>query len=450
MKRFVSLLILVCSLLFQSCSSQGLDAVYAGVTTSIGAMGGGMLRDDVTILFRKDGTFTEKLKEADWQTRVDGKYVKKGSELELSYEGRDKKKTFKVNSNGTLTTHSGHILIKMDDSEVIPGNYRFTYASSSGGVGTGQAYIGASGGQNIFFDGKGKFTRDGYGGVVIAGDGVGGGTSRKDDETAGTYTLENGLLTMKNSDGSTEKHSFFVSNTGKSVMAVLDGKIFFRESDEEAATNKRRKEEKETGKASFTAPQLAARIREAHGDNAIDKIKTLKVTAKMDKLDLVAITDFERQWTRTEIHHDGKLLAVEQLEGDKGWSWANGKKTALDASRVKQMQSSYNSGLGLLQSSRIAALESGTVEPWRSGYKVTYNAAGVNHVLHVNDKFMVVEEKKTSNGSTTEVRSSDFREVAGVQLAFTERQSDSKNAVTIKISDYAVNTGKAADWKEME
>lgn len=444
-----SLLIITLAFLIQSCSSQGVDGVYAGVTTSIGAMGSGMLRDDVTILFRKDGTFTEKLKEADWKTRVDGKYVKKGSELELSYDGREKKKTFKLNGNGTLQTHSGHILVKMEDSKITPGNYRFTYASSSGGMGTGTDYIGASGGQNIYFDGKGSFTRDGYGGVVIAGEGVGGGTNRKDPETGGTYTLKDGVLTMKEKDGKTETHSFFINTSGKTVMAVLDGKIFFRESDEEVAEKKRKKEEKETGTASFSAAELAGKIREAHGADAIDAIRTVKVKAKMNDLDIVAYTDYGRLWTRTEIFRDGKLLAVEQLEGDKGWSWTAGKKSDLDAARVRQMKSTFNSGLALLQSSRITKLRAGKVEALRNGYSISYNADGVDHVLTTNDKFMVVEEQKMVNNSTSEVRSSDFREVAGARLAFTEKQSDGKNNATIKITDYGVNAVNADAWKEV-
>lgn len=49
-----------------SCQSNGINGVYAGVELSISPMmGGGMDRTDVVILFRKDGSFTDKLKEPD-------------------------------------------------------------------------------------------------------------------------------------------------------------------------------------------------------------------------------------------------------------------------------------------------------------------------------------------------------------------------------------------------
>ena len=82
------------------------------------------------------------------------------------------------------------------------------------------------------FDGKGRFSSGGSSYATVtsgtAGGGIGGGSSKsRSDE--GSYTLDQGELTLKYDDGTVVRHSFFYTSPlvkDNKAMAIIDGEVY--------------------------------------------------------------------------------------------------------------------------------------------------------------------------------------------------------------------------------
>ena len=82
------------------------------------------------------------------------------------------------------------------------------------------------------FDGKGRFSSGGSSYATVtsgtAGGGIGGGSSKsRSDE--GSYTLDQGELTLKYDDGTVVRHSFFYApplGKDNKTMAIIDGEVY--------------------------------------------------------------------------------------------------------------------------------------------------------------------------------------------------------------------------------
>ncbi|RYY61840.1 MAG: hypothetical protein EOO05_04985 [Chitinophagaceae bacterium] len=458
--KFLSAIAIAFLLLVQvACNSQKLTGVYCGVELTISPMmGGGMDRNDITLYLRPDGTFADEMDKPDWKTRVDGSYTVQGNKMSLNYAEKERQRTLTINSNGTLKLSTGYLLRKMDTRPIPAGTYKFEYASGSGGGISGVPYIGSSGGTNIYFDGKGTFNQDGYGSVMISGDNIGGGSSRKNN-AAGTYVQKDGILTLTYVDGKKEQSSFFVGDDLDGTMVVMNGEIFFRESEKDITTrgtgegansNSGKKEASGTVKptSQYTAAQLVEKIRAKHGGEAIDRINNYKISGNMNGFGIVSLTDLQKGWVRTELLQNGKVIAVEQLENDKGWTWAKGKKQPLTAARVKEMKAGLQTGFNVLKSVNLSKLTSGQVSAADGNYILTYTVDGTEFAMMVDPQFRVISEGRKVNGQMQVNRMSDFRTVGGILVPFTEKMTDGKTEMKVAINDFSVNGVAEADWKE--
>lgn len=462
----LSPLFLILTFIYSSCSSQGssgVTGVWCGVELTLSPMmGGGMDRTDVTLYLRPDGTFADEMDKPDWKTRVDGKYSVSGSTLRLLYDDAKQNREIKITGNKTMELGTGYVLRKMDTRKIPAGTYKFQYASGSGGGVSGTPYVGSSGEKNIYFDGKGNFHEDGYGGVVIAGDNIGGGSSRKDN-ASGTYTQDDATLTMNYASGKKETHSLFIGDDREGIMVVMNGDLFFRKSEkditvkevkssgETLSNNTENGDEKNTsttGKSAMNAADLAVKIKAKHGGDAIDKITTMRMSGKMNGLELTVFTDQQRGWSRTEIRQGGKLVGVEQLEGNKGWAWAGGKIQVLNAARIRELKDGLNTGFNVLHSSRLANLTSGSVNESDGNYVLTYKVNGTDFGMMVDPEFKVIGEGRKINGVMTTVLFSDFRQTNGLLVPFVEKLNDGKTTVTVTVTGVSINTVTDADWKE--
>lgn len=198
--------------------------VYAGVKASAGTSA--ISRSDIGILLRKNGTFTDKLNESNWKTAVKGRYTRSGQALTLTYSGKTPV-IYKITKKGNLSRR-GHILTKFSETTIPKGGFEHKKSSGSGGVGTNQDYVGSSSSQYFYFDGKNRFSTKKSSSTTVTGSQVGGGTSKKSNDN-GTYTLSNGELTLKFSNGSTVKYSCFVSRpVGRDGhMLLINGNFYF-------------------------------------------------------------------------------------------------------------------------------------------------------------------------------------------------------------------------------
>ncbi|MCG2615350.1 hypothetical protein LZZ85_13705 [Terrimonas sp. NA20] len=447
------------------CQSQSVGGVYSGVILSISPMiGGGMDREDLTLYLRPDKTFSQSMEKADWKTHVEGKWSVQGKDVVLNYsDPKRKPRTFSIVSPEKLKSGGGYILFKMVMANSIPkGLYEFKYASGGGGIGSNLPYVGVSGNRYIYFDGKGNFSQDASKVVAVIGDNIGGGTNSSDN-TAGTYTIKDGVLTLTTADGKKAVSSIFTHKDAKGeTMATINGDLYFEMTQEEITKKlKNKKPETNTSARSKTddnntatgstatdvsASSLTEKMRSAHGAAAIDQLKSVTVEATLQGLALKAVTDYSREWTRLETRQNGKLIMVEQLEGNSGWQWLKGKKTTLNDQRVKELKAGFSAGLAGLRKSKIQQLNTGTVKKQKSGFSLTYSSDGVEMVLICTDDFRIIGEAKQTATVFQGITYEDFRDVNGVLLPFTEKHTDGKTTMTVRISKIEVNKASVTDF----
>jgi|GEM_PF-1218989 len=450
------------------CQAQSVSGVYSGVELSISPlMGGGMNRDDITLYLRPNNTFTRQVEKPDWKTAVDGNWAISGNEVVLTYsDGKTKPRRFDIVKPDRLRTGGGYILYKMDIANSIPkGVYEFKHASGSGGMGANLPYVGLSGSQFIYFDGNGNFSQETEKLVSVTGDNIGGGTN-SNKSASGTYSIKDGMLTMNFGDGHKTTHSIFINkDKTKETMAFIDGDAFFLQTEKELAeklgdakgsntasrtrsTGTNNKTETNTGGSAtnVSASSMVTKMRTKHGGTAIDGLKTITVTASLQGLDLKAVTDYDREWTRLETKRNGQLVMVEQLEGNSGWQWSKGKKTTLSAQRVKELKTGFSAGLAGLRQSKLVQLNKGNVKKEKTGYSLTYTADGIQMGILTNDDFEVTGEVKQTQTGFAGIMYEDLRDVNGILIPFTEKHTNGKTNMTIKISKIEINKAGDADF----
>ncbi len=430
-------------------------------------IGSGMDREDLTLYLRPDKTFTQSVEKADWKTHIEGKWAIQGKEVVLNYDDvKRKPRTFTIVSPERLKSGGGYILFKMVIANSIPkGIYEFKYASGSGGIGSNLPYVGVSGNRYIYFDGKGNFSQDASKVVAIIGDNIGGGTN-SNDNTAGTYTIKDGVLTLTTPDGKKAVSSIFTHKDDKGeTMATINGDLYFEMNEEEIAKKlKNKKSDTNTGTrnkkednhnstagssvTNISASSMVDKMRSTHGGEAIDQLKGVTVEGTLQGLSLKAFTDYTREWTRLETRQNGQLIMVEQLEGNSGWQWLKGKKTVLSTQRVKELKAGFSAGLSGLRKSKLGQLNAGIVKKEKSGYSLTYSSGGVEMALLSTEDFKMIGEAKQTATGFQGITYEDFRDVNGVLLPFTEKHTDGKTTMTVKISKIEMNKVSDTDFSD--
>ncbi|GAB3255476.1 hypothetical protein GCM10027347_16610 [Larkinella harenae] len=444
MKRYfvlfqLSVLIFLC----QSCNSAPVSGIYAGIQLRISAwVGGAMERDDIVIYFRPDGTFTNDLKDPNWKKTVKGKFKVSGKEVIMTYTDGDKE-TYEITEKGNLSG-GNFILMPMEMKATIPASsFKYTGGSSSGGIGTNLPYVGTFSQNRIHFDGKGNFSHSRHSTVMVSGDNIGGGTNNK-NEDEGTYTYQDGMLTLKYNTGKSQTQSFFFTKDGEQI-AAMNGRIYTKDDGKESSSRKKEKPAVNLP----TASELVDKAREAHGGKALDAIQNLKVISQSRGILMVTQSDYQQPRTMAEARASGKRVYAEYWDGQKGWSWLQGKKTPLTDVRIRDKEANRYAGFSGLHAERMATLRQGDVEALRNGgYALTYRKDGAQLKLMLDAKYRVVGEELPSEGKRTTVRYENFRTVKGVLLPFTEVQTQGSQRNEIRVTDYFINELEEKDWAE--
>ncbi|WP_234733915.1 hypothetical protein [Tellurirhabdus bombi] len=424
-----------------SCDSSPISGVYGGVKLKMSSwVGGGMERDDVVLYLRPDGTFTDDLSDPNWKTTVKGKYTVKGKEV-IFTETKGDKMTYEITSKGYLSG-GNHILLPLKMKGTLPAlSLKYTGGSSSGGIGTNLPYIGTFSQNKLYIDGKGNFSHSRNSTVSITGDNIGGGTN-SNKEDAGTYTYQDGLLTLKYNTGKSQTQSFFFTKDGEEI-AALNGSIYTKDKDEDS--------KKATAKPAKvpTASELITKAKAAHGGKALDDIRTLKVISQTKGLLLLNQSDYQRPRTLAEVRAAGKLVFTEYWDGQQGWAWVQGKKNPLPQERIRDKEANRYAGFSGLHAQRIATLQKADVEALdNGGYELSYTQDGARLKMILNSKYQVVGEEVPSDGKTLKVTYSDFRSVKGVLLPFREKQINGSQKIEVKVTDYFINELEEKDWAE--
>ncbi|MDR6944156.1 hypothetical protein [Mucilaginibacter pocheonensis] len=434
--------------------SNTLNGVYAGIEiTPSTVMGGGMGRDDISFLFRPDGSFCDELHKPDWTTRVSGHYTVTGKTINLKYNTGTRTLHYKLENDGNIDAGGYYLLHQPADSSIPPGYYQFSKINGSGGGNSGMTYVGVGSDNSLNFDGKGNFSNSRASATAVIGEGVGGGNSRK-SSGKGTYKINKGTLTLNFDDGRTELHSFFCRPGDKPIMAVIDGNIFFMEDKQEqkgqsTSGNAERSSSTSMGANSSTGTTENATISDAktmllkanavQGGTALDNLKVLSFTATMQGLQVSSHIDLPGKRVRLEIWKNGKLIQVEQLEGETGWIWQNGKVTPLPPIRSSEMGSVFHSGLLGLRRTEIDALTIKNVKQTSSGNVITAVKNGKQFIFMLNDQSQLVAAADNTGRVPSTSVYSNLRVIDGVLLPFQEIATSGQQRNLIRYQKFEVN-----------
>ncbi len=429
------------------------DFVYAGVGIKFIME---MARVDYTILFRADGTFCEDLEENDWQTRVNGYYTENSKYIIMEYLDKTiENDTIFFDGDKLMAEYYGTQVIRMKPPNKVPaGYYNFSSSASSGGMGTGMAYVGTQHYEGLNFYDNGTFNKSTSGAVIVSGSNVAGGTA-SDKTQKGKYTIKNGLLTLLYDDGRVEKNSFFYdSSEVNNFMVVIGGDIYFYgEKEEETSLNSSvNKDEVSDKKATVTtkkekALSLLQKTKQKHGGKYIDALKSVKTEFTISGISFRALMDVEKSFIRLESL-DASFPYIEQLEGNTGWIYQNGFNQQMPKERMEELKLIFVSGIFGLQN---RVLEKAVVKEIKETDEtnIIVLEVGKNIIGYVlnNETFKMLATFSLKNGQEEMTTMSNFKQVENLLLPFIELTETPDGNVDVTYGGYNINpvlTSK--DW----
>lgn len=445
MKRKIEYWIFILILVSQSCASLAqtkLDGAYggSGFFTSVS----GMIRNDIAIYFRPDGTYCNQLGEPDWQTRVNGRYTVSGKEVTMISSEKGNKHHATIQSNGNLT-YSGTFLIKFQTMNSLPAKtLEYNMIVSGGGGITGGAYGARRSYNSLSFDGKGNFSHSAFHGTLVSGAAVAGGQVNS-SAGDGTYTIDNSELKLQYKDGRTARMSFFYSPV-EPVIALIDGSLYYAPDDDKVIAK--------SSSSSAISPDgedLLKKAYRAHGGKFLDEVATFRMEGMMNRFKVVVTVDFSRRWVRNEFYQGNKLLMLEQLEGDRGWQTEQGNRSVMTADRVKDIQYSLITGIwGLRQNNQKNVTVLKTERNTNSGgVNVFVRIKGQDYVWMFDERNRMIGEGTVVNGVQQMEASTDFRTVSNIVIPFTQSDQTGAQNFTIKWNRVVINLPLTEkDWSE--
>lgn len=432
------------------------DYVYAGRSFTWGM---NMSSYDVAILLRADGTFCENLDSADWQTNVSGHYKKTNNEIILQYVDKTVENdtiSMETDEEGYQSVYfAGAQMVKMSiANKVPPGYYNFSSASSSGGMGTGMIYVGTQNHESFNFYANGTFDTNSSGGVMVSGENIGGGTS-SENQDAGTFTIKNSLLTLSFNDGHSEKHSFFYdTDGGEEYLVLIDGSIFFYGTDnvkqneivDEEDTIKPNSEKKLSSKGR----ELLLAVKETHGGNAIDELKTVKAEVLISGMKFSVQLDCNRSYIRLQSLAPN-FDYIEQLEGESGWVFQNNGYNEISEKRIQELKLAFITGIFGLQNQ---VLEKSTVLDIVESdddfvmVNLEVNTKEIGYIIDTKDNSLAAS-LILKNGQKEVTYLSEFKKIDNILLPFKEITVTEGDTIEMIYKNYILNpTLKESDWSK--
>jgi hypothetical protein len=401
------------------------SGVYAGIETMLGGTIGSMSRIDHVILFRPDGTFNSDIHKADWKTTTTGHYTVTGKKVVLNFTkgGKDV-----YDLDGETLSGGTYFLVKLQENNSIPaGRYHFISAVSSGVASPGTAYAGATSSADLWFDGKGNFSRNASSSSQFGGSAVAGGSTHSSSGD-GNYAIKDGLLTLTYTDGRIETHSFFSSGPSeKTTMAAVDGKIFFTDDPAEK-------------KSVSDDRSILYKANEIQGGARLDHLSSVKATATVNGLRLVSTVDLTGGKFRLEVWKGDVLAVAEVFDGSSGWQEQNGNKTPLSGERIKEIRTAFNSGVLGLRRQVIDRMQAVKVQSTANNtMTVTCTIDGVIRVFVLDAKNQLIGDGSKTAASTNISEYSDLRPVNGVLLPFAEISQNGATRLNIRYTQYELN-----------
>ncbi len=441
-----------------------LNGAYAGSSVPVFFPGGGSSSTAYRYYFRPNGTYTTELDEPNWQTRIDGNYkITKGKVTLIPNKIGEKPFEMDIEEEGASLVYGSNTLFKLNVMNNIPAIVvENSGGTSSGGNGTGTTFVGVSFSGVYNFDGKGKFTNNASSSSVISGANVGGGSSNESGGF-GTYTIKDSLLTLTYNNGTVVKRSFFYIEFSHGGTALIDGSLYY-EPDDEAEKGKTNEPTNvaETPTTKEISPIESAEKREdliikssrmlklanmAHGGDKLDSLKTIRLTGKALGFEITILVDATNQKVRNEFRKNGKLMLVEQLDGENSWLWGDNLKSPMTNQKRKELKRSLTTGLFAMQSNAIksAAFQTADLNLKGNLKSLLVLINGEKYGMIFDDKNRLVAELSSEDGVLQTNYSEDYRNVSGIMIPFKSKVVLGEKSIEVKFSAVEVNIAFSAE-----
>jgi hypothetical protein len=424
--------------------NQTMHAVLAGSEYTPNTESGGMERKDHVYYFRPDASFCSELDKADWQKKVTGTYSIDGNRLKMKWMSDGAEKVILLGVTGTTGQMGAATFIKMEVAgKVPPGLYKYTRSSGRQ--------------EELYFDPSGRFGRLRFTQGTPASS---KGKKSKPYNGDGFYTLAQSVLTLQYDNGRTSTQSFFVSED-KITIAVIDGRIFYREEENNVAqqapdtpstaSTETANAETEPGPAAdpSTAMIILQSANRAHGGAFLDNINTMKAVMNTNNLTITMQADFQQHFLRMESAVNNNTILVEQLEGSTGWSYDGSGYTSLSPQRIREMQHTLYCGqLGLR--SDVLAKSTATLQKQQSGLSsvmVQIDNLRAGYIINNQNNHLEALILAGDNNATSSITYSDYKKVDNILLPFTETIQSGNHTQKIVYDKYTINPKLSKeDW----
>ncbi len=440
-----------------------LNGAYAGSSVPVFFPGGGSSSSPYRYYFRPNGTYTTELNEPNWQTRIEGNYkITRGKVTLIPSKIGEKSFEMDIEEEGASLVYGGNTLFKLNVMNKIPAVVvENSGGASSGGSGTGTTFVGVSFSGVYNFDGEGKFSNNASSSSVISGQSVGGGSSNESGGF-GTYTIKDSLLTLIYNNGTVVKKSFFYIEFSQGGTAMIDGSLYYEPDKPE--NNKTAKSQikdevdepttidKNPTKAAdliITGSRILKLANIAHGGDKLDSLKTIRLTGKAIGFELTILVDATNQKVRNEFRKNGKLMLVEQLDGENSWQWGDNLKSPLTFQKRKELKKSLTTGLFAMQTNAIKTDAFSTADPSVEGNlkSLLVILDGEKYGMIFDDKNRLVAELSTEDGVLQTTYSEDYRNVSGIMVPFKSKVVLGEKSIEVKFSAIEINpTFADSNW----
>lgn len=188
------------------------------------------------------------------------------------------------------------------------------------------------------------------------------------------------------------------------------------------------------------AKTLLLKANLAHGGRALDIIKTMRYSAVIMGVKAISYTDINNNKLRIELWENGRLVSVEQMDGNSGWRWLQGKKAPMPPNRVAEMKSTFYSGLLGLRKPALNQMQILNMQKLKNNtYSVLCRLNGNDYIFAINSENQLAAEANKTAGRTSVSALFDLRSVQGIMIPFKEVVTTGFKKLVIDYDDFEIN-----------
>jgi hypothetical protein len=194
------------------------------------------------------------------------------------------------------------------------------------------------------------------------------------------------------------------------------------------------------------AKTLLLKANIAHGGHELDIVKKMRYSAVIMGVKAVSYTDIYNNKLRIEFWENDKLISIEQMDGNNGWLWHQGKTAPIPPTRIAEMKSTFYSGFLGLRKPALNQMQVLNMQKLKNNtYSVLGRLDGNDYIFAINSQNLLVAEANKTSGRTSVSALSDLRPVQGIMIPFKEIVTTGFKKLVIEYDDFEINPSFSTD-----